>query len=458
MLLSLVALSLLAPRQVVSPPSSRWNVVLVTADDMNADSAGWMGSSLGATPSLDAFAATAHQFRNNHVTVPICQPGRAALLTGRVPHRNGALGFQPISAGVPTLVGRLKEAGWFTASLNKQAHMKPDSAFPWDLALVGSGKNPSVFGEQLSQCVKAASAVGKPFFINANITDPHRPFAGAGSSPNEIEQSVKPYTSEEIRVPSFLEDIAPVRKEVAQYYSSVRRADQSFGALLAALKDAGREVDTLVVFLSDHGMSFPFSKATVYRNGTWSPVLLRYPGMGKPQKREELVSSVDILPTLLELLKQPALEGVDGRSWGALLRGEKQAGRDYVVTHVNTVSSGKSFPQRCIRTKDFAYQFHAWPDGTPQFRVEAMSGITFAALKKASESDPKLKARVDQLTVGVPEQLFDLRSDPDERVNVIAEPQYQGELARLRKLLRIHMEETGDPQLENFRRRLGEKP
>ena len=123
-----------------------------------------------------------------------------------------------------------------------------------------------------------------------------------------------------------------------------------------------------------------------------------------------------------------------------------------MVTHVNTVSSGKGFPQRCIRTKDFAYQFHSWPDGTPQFRVEAMSGITFAALKKASESDPKLKARIDQLTIGVPEQLFDLRTDPDERTNVITDPKYQTELARLRTLLRAHMEKTSDPQLENFRK------
>ena len=432
--------------------------MLVTADDMNADSAGWMGNKLGATPNLDAFAATAHRFVNHHVSVPICQPSRAALLTGRVPHRNGALGFNPLSSGVPTLVGKLREAGWFTGSLNKQAHMKPESAFPWDLSLTGSGKNPAIFGEQLSQCVKAASTAGKPFFINANITDPHRPFVGVGNSPEETEGSVKPYTPAEITVPSFLEDIAPVRREVAQYYSSVRRGDQSFGALLNAIKDAGREADTLIVFLSDHGMSFPFSKATVYRNGTWSPVLLRYPGMGKPQKREEFVSSVDLLPTLLELLKQPALEGVDGRSWGPFLRGEKQSDRDYVITHVNTVSSGKSFPQRCIRTKDFAYQFHAWPDGTSQFRVEAMSGITFAALKKASESDPKLKARVDQLTVGTPEQLFDLRTDLDERTNVIADPKYKAELTRLRRLLLAHMEKTGDPQLANFRKQLAPKP
>ncbi len=239
---------------------------------------------------------------------------------------------------------------------------------------------------------------------------------------------------------------------VAQYYTSVRRFDTSFGGALAALKAAGREADTVVVFMSDHGMSFPFSKATVYRNGTWVPVLVRWPGMGQPQRREEFVSSVDIVPTLLEVLKQPPLAGVDGRSWLPMLRGESQPDRDFVITHVNTVSSGKPFPQRCVRTKDFSYQFHAWPNGTPHFRVEAMAGITFGALAKAGETDARIKSRVEQLTVGKPEQFFDLRTDPDERVNRISEAKHAGEIARLKKLLLAHMEKTADPQLESFRK------
>ncbi len=79
------------------------------------------------------------------------------------------------------------------------------------------------------------------------------------------------------------------------------------GRTMVASLSINLGVDTLVVFLSDHGMSFPFSKATVYRNGTWSPVLLRWPGMGAPQRREEFVSSVDVVPTLLELLASPDL-------------------------------------------------------------------------------------------------------------------------------------------------------
>src|SRR5262249_27491920 len=101
---------LVAVVTVGSPPAAfpRPNLLLVTADDLNGDSAGWMGNPLRATPRLDALAASAHRFVNAHVTASICQPSRSALLTGRVPHRNGALGFGPISADVPTLVEILR--------------------------------------------------------------------------------------------------------------------------------------------------------------------------------------------------------------------------------------------------------------------------------------------------------------------------------------------------------------
>lgn len=66
--------------------SAKWDLLFVTADDMNADSSGWMGCKLPTTPNLDAFAATAHQFRNNHVTVPICQPGTPTLTSVLLAH------------------------------------------------------------------------------------------------------------------------------------------------------------------------------------------------------------------------------------------------------------------------------------------------------------------------------------------------------------------------------------
>jgi N-sulfoglucosamine sulfohydrolase len=163
------------------------------------------------------------------------------------------------------------------------------------------------------------------------------------------------------------------------------------------------------------------------------------------------------MPTVLELLGVAAPAGLDGRSLVPLLRGARQDGRDHVVTHVNTVSSGKSFAQRCVRTRTRSLMFHAWADGSTRFRVEAMSGLTFNALAEAATRDPRIKARVDQYTRGTPLAFFDLERDPDERDNRIADPRSRDEVTRLSELLLRHMERTDDPQLANFRAALSRK-
>lgn len=450
LILSIAAI-LISSIAVAAAP--KLNLLIITADDMNADSGGWNGSTAGATPNLDAFAKSAHQFVNGHVTVPICQPGREALMTGRVPHRSGALGFNPIRTDVPTLVESMRDAGYYTAAIAKAAHMAPASKFPWDaIGDQNLGKNPEGFRAKFKEMLQSAAKQGKPFFINANITDPHRPFAGgAAKKKQKLDDpigGVRVYKPEEVKVPSFLEDIPKVREEVAQYFTSVNRFDHTFGNILAELKAAGRDADTIVLFMSDHGMSFPFSKATVYRNGTWSPVLVRVPGQSEAVVHPEFVSSVDIMPSLMELLSVKAPEGMDGRSWVPLVKGETQADRHFVITHVNTVSSGKSFAQRCVRTKDRSLMFHAWSGGPVAFRVEAMSGLSFAAMNEST--DPKIQARVKQLLESEPLMLFDLATDPDERRNVIRDAKYAADVSELAEQLLAHMRKTGDPQTKAF--------
>jgi N-sulfoglucosamine sulfohydrolase len=440
-------------------PPRQLNLLIITADDMNADSAGWLGDEHGATPNLDAFAKAAHRFVNGHVTVPICQPGREALLTGRVPHRNGGLGFQPIRKDVPTLVEALRDNGYYTAAIAKLAHMAPADKFPWHATGAQDlGKRPTRFAERFRALLAEAAREKKPFFINANICDPHRPFIG-GTAKKAVKElpldGARVYKSNEVTVPAFLEDLPRVRDEVAQYYSSVSRFDVAFGLVMKELTAAGRDADTAVVFLSDHGMSFPFSKATVYRNGTWSPVLIRLPGMGEPQERPEFVSSVDVMPSLLEVLGVKAPAGMDGRSWLPLLKGEEQPGRDFVVTHVNTVSSGRSFAQRCVRTKDRALMFHAWVGGPEKFPVEAMSGLSFAAMNVSS--DTRIQARVKQLVGGVPLMLFDTATDPGVRKNLIRDPKHADDVVELSKQLPAHIKQTNDPQTNPFEVALGKK-
>lgn len=443
------------------------NILLITADDMNADSPGWMGNPLQPTPHIDRFASASHRFTNHHVSAPICQPSRAAIMTGRVPHRSGGLGFNPINKEVPTLATVLKENGYYIAALNKLAHMKPESAFPWDAKFDGSAKNPGQIGTQVSQAIAAAKSAGKPFFINCNIGDPHRPFYGVEPKRKQQKQKqplpeasgavAKPFTAEDIKVPAFLEDLPKIREEYAQYANSVQRLDLSFGKALAALEESGLAGNTIVIFLSDHGISMPFSKATVFYNGTWSPVLLKLPSGPAAAKHAELVSSVDILPTLLELVKVSTPAGIDGISWVPLLAGGSQPGRDKVFTHVNGASSGKQFPQRAVNTRARSLIFVPW-SGSQTLRVEAMQGLTYPALEEAAASDPEIRKRLDQYLKGLPLALYDLEKDPAQRHNVIDDPAYLGDRTELTQALLTQMEKTGDPQLAAFRSLLSSKP
>jgi N-sulfoglucosamine sulfohydrolase len=315
-------------------------------------------------------------------------------------------------------------------------------------------------GADVARCLAEARRTGRPFFLDANITDPHRPFLGSrldrwppGAAGRLEHARVRTWTRRAGRalVPDILENLPAVRRELAQYYASVARMDESLGAVLAALDAAGHADDTVVLFLSDNGMSVPFAKATLYRDGTWSPVLLRYPGMPPPAVHDEMVSSVDVMPTLLELLDVAPPPGMDGRSWAPLLRGEAQPERDHVVTHVNGVHSGADYPQRCVRSRTRSLIFQPWSDGRRRFRVEAMDGLIFRALVVAARHDAAIAARVRQYVFGVPLALYDLEADPSERHNLIDVPGYRLDAEQLAGLLLGHMERTGDPQLAAFR-------
>jgi N-sulfoglucosamine sulfohydrolase len=438
-----------------------WNLVIITADDLNADSAGWMGSKTGATPNIDAFAAACHQFRNCHAAVPICQPSRAALMTGRLPHRNGAMGFGPVRSDVTTMTEVMNRNGFLTAAINKIAHMVPREKFDWDVAFEGSGKNPKAMRQHFEQCIKAAAEKRKPFFINANSTDPHGPFPSkhppVGSE--STGAAVKLFDESEVVVPTFLEDLPAVRQEIAQYFSAVRRLDQTFGELIAALKTAGHLEDTVIVFVSDHGMSMPYAKATLYRYATWAPALLRWPGMGTPVVNTAMVSNVDIMPTLLELLDLKMPDGLDGKSWLPLVRGEKQADHDHVFTQVDAVHSGRKFPGRCIRTPTRAYIWNSWADGKTRFRIGAMANrLSWKTMVEAGRQDPRTKARVDHLIYRCAEEFYDNENDPDERENLINDPKCQSEISQMKALLLAHMEKTGDRLVRQFRRVQDSRP
>ena len=98
--------------------------------------------------------------------------------------------------------------------------------------------------------------------------------------------------------------------------------------MLEALDEAGFVESTLVLFLSDNGMSFPFAKANCYLNSTRTPWIVRWPGRVKPAivNRDDLISAIDVMPTFLEAAGRSVTMGMDGRSFLALLRRKRPVG------------------------------------------------------------------------------------------------------------------------------------
>lgn len=442
----------------------RPNFLMITADDMNWDSPGCFGGQTPAiTPNIDRLAKKGMRFHFAHITIAVCQPCRSVWMTGRYPHRNGAEGFQAIHVNVPTLQESLHEAGYRNGILGKVRHLAPPEKFKWDMAHdvgeLGRGRDPEKYYQYAKGFFQQAKAKGKSFFLMANSHDPHRPFHGSQQErqrfSKQLESIAKPsraYQPAEVKVPEFLPDIPDVRKEIAQYYGSVRRCDDTVGAVLRALGESGLEENTLVMFLSDHGMPLPFAKTNCYLHSTKTPWIVCWPGEVKPhtEDHEHFISGVDFMPTILDAAGVESPEGLDGTSFLPLLFGKKQTGRDKVFTQFHQTSARRRYPMRCVQNHRFGYIFNPWSDGKRIFRNESQSGLTFKAMQGAARTDSEIAARVKLFQYRVLEEFYDFKNDPDALTNLIDDPKYQKEINKLRSELLAWMEHTGDPALNAF--------
>jgi len=453
-----------------APPRARPNLLLITADDMNWDAVGAFGCPVpGSTPNIDRLAAGGMRFERGHVTVAVCEPSRSAMMTGRYPHRSGGEGFYYVRFGdVPILPDILRRrAGYRVGILGKVKHSTPHADFQWDMVQdmpeLGQGRNPQAYHDYASGFIREAKAAGAPFFLMANSHDPHRPFHGndqakwydpATQDPPAVIPS-RTFKPDEVTTPGFLPDLTDVRLEVSEYYSSVRRCDDTVGRILDALVENGVEGDTLVIFISDNGMSFPFAKTNCYLNSTRTPWIMRWPGRipSESVDRAHFVSGIHITPTMLEAAGLEPVDGIDGQSILPLFAGVDQPGRDMVFTQFFQTSGRNNYPMRCVQDRRFGYIFNPWSDGETAFRNESQAGRTFRAMREAATDDPALAARVDLFLHRCTEELYDLAADHNSLVNLAGDPAHAADLERMRAALGAWMERTGDPALEAFRNR-----
>jgi len=446
------------------------NILIITADDLAYNSVGAYGCKIeDITPNIDRLASEGIRFTHAHVSSAVCQPCRQSLLTGLFPHNNGGEGFEPINDTITTLPELLSKAGYFNGILGKEIHHQPREKFYWDympfssetdsIYRKGNSRTPELFYTYSDRFFKMAKEERKPFFLSANSHDPHRPFPGSANDTLTWGDNMPPisrlYDSGDIEMLGYLPDIPAVRKEVAQYYNGVYRCDQNLGGVLRALEENGLEDNTVIIFLSDHGASFPFSKAQCYLNSTKTPLIIKWPGRSSPGSinNNHLISTNDIMPTILEALNIEGPEYSDGESILPIIENESAVEREYLFTSLYQLFSKRRIPMRCIQNNKYGYIYNFWSDGEYPISGDATGGLTWRAMIKAGENDPAIKERVDLYKFREREEFYDFENDPDALNNLIDDPAYMEEIEEFRKMMLYFMKKHRDPAMEAYRNR-----
>lgn len=452
------------------------NILLITVDDMNYNSIGIYGSPVkNITPNIDKLASEGIRFEHAFVQCAVSMPSRNVLATGLYPQHSGVEGFNYIAEESPveSVFELLQGNGYFTGCMAKLPHCFPKMSGVGKINVavkaeeLNQGRAPKLFYSKTKEFFAEAKKNKKPFYLMCNSQDPHRPFYNSDESrewrngkgffgKRSEPQPSHIYTENDVNVPGFLPDIPNVRKEITEYYNSVKRADDIVGEVLKALSESGLEENTIIFFLSDNGMSFPFSKTNVYLNSNRTPLIVKWPGVTKPKQvdQNDLVSGIDFLPTVLDITSIKEPYKLDGRSFKSLLQGKKYESPASVYTSFFANSAFKAYPMRCLQNKDFAYIFSPWAnDGNYPFQTETKAGLTYKAMKEATETNPDIERRIKLFDYRVLEEFYDLKKDPDALVNLVNNPAYKELIEQFRKAMEQKMIETGDHILDAYRGR-----
>jgi arylsulfatase A-like enzyme len=461
--LSVSVASLLLCVGVSLSAAERPNILLIVADDMAHTDLGIAGHPLVKTPNLDRLAREGVRFTHVFTPNPICTPSRAALLTGQDCWTNGCYFFgMPIKESSIQFATLLSKAGYKTFYTGKWHNdgkpwtrgfasgayhfvggppIETRQSKPWVVDHGGGNKRQV---ERFSTTLITDAALAfldkqkrgdKPFLMFVSHKSPHDPWTPPGKyasmypperielpknfMPRPTDQHGRPYRwftdwhGTELRDEALMpypRTPAGVREVRSRYFGMVTQLDHQIGRLLNKLDEKRLTANTLVLFLADHGISLGahgFSgKQTMYDEGIRLPMILRYPRVERGQAtRSELVSLIDVFPTLCEAAGVPVPEAVEGKSLLGLYQGKGRWQRDRIFAAFHSPSKHRMI-SRAVRTKQFKYIHNLTTDevelydlkndpyeltnrsGQPKYRaIEEQLAADLLAWRKKSEPE-----------------------------------------------------------------------
>ena len=427
------------------------NILLITADDAGLQ-LGCYGDEQARTPHLDRLASQGEKYENAYVTQASCSPSRSSMFTGLYTHQNGQMGLahyrnviqrgHRMHRSYPTIPSVLKQAGYRTGIIGK-LHVAPKEAFPWNFRGVGSSGTKDV--HRVAREAQKFMTGGEPFFLMVNYFAPHRPYNEKRRQGKGVPRD--PYDADDVEPFPFLGVDSPkLRQNVAGYYNCMARLDTGVGMLMERLKQEGLAEDTLVLFVGDHGPPFSRAKTTCYEAGLRVPFIVRWPGhTGEGLDRNELVSTVDMLPTFVEAAGLHPLGHVAGRSMCELFGGTSADWREYLPGEYNSHTPCHFYPRRAIR--DDRYKLIVNLMSGQQNPVSG-PGIAARVARQKRYDGTRIREVYDRFMNPPRVELYDLEEDPHEFENLAGRPEYAQVEQRLKKALADWRRETDDPYLD----------
>jgi N-sulfoglucosamine sulfohydrolase len=438
---------------------ARPNILLMLVEDLGPR-IGAFGDAVARTPNLDRLAREGVRYTHVFASAGVCAPSRAALITGMhqtsitAQHMRSSVyawadgtGRRGYEATPPAFVKAfpelLRAAGYYTINNSKTDYQFGSPFTIWD--------ENGVDADWINR------ADGQPFFAmySQQVTHESGLFGPDGIAKqgaavpslqaSEARRAALPHRTrpEDVVVPPYYPDTPVVRSQIAQQYDNVQLMDAWVGERLAELEARGVLENTIVIWATDHGDGLPRAKRSLYDSGLHTPMIVRFPGGGRAgQADERMISFVDMAPTILALagVNAPAhLPGQDAFAPAA-------AGQEQVFASRDRLDEWPDLG-RAIRTRDFKYIRNEYPDAPLYLPLTYRENLPIMAELRRLHAEGALTPLQDSyfLTPRAAEELYDLRADPHETINLADDPAYTARKMELAAALSAWRMQIGDP-------------
>ncbi len=424
-----------APANMATP--SRPNILWISFEDTNPFY-GCYGDSAARTPNLDRLAAQGARWPRCFSTAGVCAPARSAVITGMYPISIGTHHMRtthtdpatpelptPYSAVVPHYVKcfseYLRAAGYYCTNNHKTDYQFDPPLTAWD---------------ELSDSAhwRNRADPDQPFFAVFNPTRTHESHMWPEYGPEPA------FDPDELPLPPYLPDTPKVRASMARMYTEIERSDRQLGELLAQLEEDGLADNTYVFHWSDHG-PLPRGKRWPYDAGIRVPLIARGPGITPGSVPQDLVSTIDLAPTMLSLAGLPIPHHIQGR---AFLGDQAEPPRDYIYATRDRYDTAYDYV-RAVRDKRFKYIRNCRPDLPYLLWIPYRNRHPIVQEMWRLYLADELNEAQSLLFGPRPlEELYDTDADPHEVHNLAADPARRADLERLRAELDRWLDDVGD--------------